>query len=211
MDDFEIETTLSGVIDQFVMLQKWAAKADASRNLDQVFSVILRVREKLKLLEKMDRSHPLQGLAREIRAEFDTREFRAVLLAPFNWRSAKKKLKQVGAAAVKEQSATARSKIREIPNRAVKSASVLAVASARLSTLKNGFLNNAAEALTQPAARRTSLCQRFGITFHFADASETTRPSFGAFLQVRACNRTPSTPTVRCRSNHGSSDVRAYL
>jgi hypothetical protein len=49
------------------------------------------------------------------------------------------------------------------------------------------------------------------ITLHCADASETTRPSFGAFLRVGACNCTPSTPTVRCRSNHGSFYVRAHL
>jgi DNA mismatch repair ATPase MutS len=151
MENFEIERTLSGVIDQFVLLQKWAAKPDASRKLDQVFSVILRLREKLKLLEKMDRSHPLQGLTREIRAEFDTREFRAVLLAAFNWRSAKKKRKQVGAAAVKEQYATARSKAREIPNRAVKRASVLAVAKKTSVAARPKGREVSGETLTRPA------------------------------------------------------------
>jgi len=77
MNDFEIERILSQVIDQFVVLQKWSVKAKASRSLDQVIPVILGVRAKLKLLEEMDRSHPLQGLTREVRAEFDTREFRA--------------------------------------------------------------------------------------------------------------------------------------
>jgi hypothetical protein len=91
MDDSEIETTLSAVIDQFVVLQKLAAKAEVSRSLNQIFPVILGVREKLKRLERMNRSHPLYGLLREVRSEFDTREFRAVLLAAFNWRSAAKK------------------------------------------------------------------------------------------------------------------------
>jgi len=91
MDDSEFEPTLSAVIDQFVVLQKWAAKAEVSRSLSQVFPVILGLREKLKRLEKMNRSHPLYGLFRDVRSEFDTREFRAVLLAAFNWRSAEKK------------------------------------------------------------------------------------------------------------------------
>jgi hypothetical protein len=88
MDDFE--AMLIGVIDEFLVLQKWSKKPENSRRVSQVFSVILELDRKLKVLRKMDRFHPLQELAREIRTLVDTREFRAVLLAAFNWRSAQR-------------------------------------------------------------------------------------------------------------------------
>ena len=46
---------------------------------------------------------------------------------------------------------------------------------------------------------------------HGADASEMTRLRFEAFSRAGACNRTPSMPTVRCRSDRGSSGVRGHL
>ncbi len=98
MDDFE--ATLSDAIDQFLVLQKWSKKPEASRHPTQVFSVILGLDRKLKVLRKMDRLHPLQELAREIWILVDTREFRAVLLTAFNWRSAQK-----GAAAANRREA----------------------------------------------------------------------------------------------------------
>ena len=92
MDDFE--RTLNQVIDQFVDLQDWSKKAETSRRVAQAFPVILGIDRKLKILRKMDRLHPLQELAREVRTLFDTREFRAILLAAFNWRSAARRTKE---------------------------------------------------------------------------------------------------------------------
>jgi len=70
MDDFE--RTLNQVIDQFVDLQDWSKKAETSRRVAQAFPVILGIDRKLKILRKMDRLHPLQELAREVRTLFDT-------------------------------------------------------------------------------------------------------------------------------------------
>jgi hypothetical protein len=85
MDDFE--RSLSRVIDLFVALQRWSQKPEASRNPTKIFPIILDLDSQLKLLRRADREHPLQPLAREVRSAFDNREFRAILLAAFNWRS----------------------------------------------------------------------------------------------------------------------------
>src|SRR5258707_13467630 len=83
MDDFE--SSLSRVIDLFVALQTWSQKPEASRKATKIFPIILELNSQLKLLRHADREHPLQSLAREVRSAFDTREFRAILLAAFNW------------------------------------------------------------------------------------------------------------------------------
>jgi hypothetical protein len=92
MDDFE--RTLGEVIDQFVQLQNWSKKARNSQHMVQVFPIVLGIDRKLKILKKMDRLHGLRALAQEVRTLFDTREFRAILLAAFNWRSAARHIKE---------------------------------------------------------------------------------------------------------------------
>ena len=47
-----------------------------------------RSRQPSQVLRHVDSEHPLQLLAREVRSAFNTREFRAILLSAFNWRSA---------------------------------------------------------------------------------------------------------------------------
>jgi hypothetical protein len=85
MDDFE--SSLSRVIDLFVALQTWSQKPEVSRKATKIFPIILELDSQLKLLRHADREHSLQSLAREVRSAFDTREFRAILLAAFNRRS----------------------------------------------------------------------------------------------------------------------------
>jgi hypothetical protein len=84
----DVESTLTKVIDAFVGLQKSVAKPAETHKPTKVFPLILALDSGLKKLKKADKSHPLQELACEIRASFDTKEFRALLLAAFNWRSA---------------------------------------------------------------------------------------------------------------------------
>jgi hypothetical protein len=85
MDDFE--SSLSLAIDSFVALKTWSQKPESSRDATKVFPIILDLDSQLKLLRHANHEHPLQPLAREVRSAFDTREFRAILLAAFNWRS----------------------------------------------------------------------------------------------------------------------------
>jgi hypothetical protein len=85
MDDFE--SSLSRVIDLFVELLTWSQKPEASRKATKIFPTILDLDSQLKLLRHADHEHSLRPLAREVRSAFDTREFRAILLAAFNWRS----------------------------------------------------------------------------------------------------------------------------
>ena len=66
-------------------------KPEAARKPTSVFPTILAIDRGLKNLRKGDKNDPLQELAREVHAAFDTKEFRAVLLAAFNWRSASRR------------------------------------------------------------------------------------------------------------------------
>jgi len=97
MDQFE--KTLTEIVDHFVCLQQWREKPEAVRKPTEIFSSIIAVDQGLKSLKHCtapkfetptlaDKADTLQSLAREIRTAFDTREFRAVRLAAFNWRSA---------------------------------------------------------------------------------------------------------------------------
>jgi len=89
MNDFE--QTLTKVIDHFISLQRWSTKPESTRNPVSVYSIIIAIDRGLKKMRKADKNDPLQELAREVQAAFDTKEFRAVLLAAFNWRSASRR------------------------------------------------------------------------------------------------------------------------
>jgi len=81
-----IEKQLTHAIELYVALQNWSRKLEGIRDPTKVFPVILALDRGLKSIKKIEQEHPLQELAREVRASFDTREFRAILLAAFNWR-----------------------------------------------------------------------------------------------------------------------------
>lgn len=89
MDKFE--STLIKIIDQFVALQAWSAKPEKAKQPKKIFPTILDLDLHLKTLRRLDKAHPLQELHEEVRALFNTPEFRAILLAAFNWRSAARK------------------------------------------------------------------------------------------------------------------------
>jgi hypothetical protein len=89
MNDFE--KILTKVIDHFVALQRWNLKPESTRKPTSVFPTILAIDRGLKNLKKAEKNHPLQELVREVQDAFDTKEFRAILLAAFNWRSASRR------------------------------------------------------------------------------------------------------------------------
>lgn len=89
MNDFE--KILTKVIDHFVGLQRWNSKPESTRKPTSVFPTILAIDRGLKNLRKAEKNHPLQELVREVHDAFDTKEFRAILLAAFNWRSASRR------------------------------------------------------------------------------------------------------------------------
>jgi tRNA nucleotidyltransferase/poly(A) polymerase len=86
MDD--LESILTKIIDQFIELQEWASRPEKSRHPKKIFQTILNLDSNLKAAKHFDREHPLQELSNEVRNLFNTTEFRAILLAAFNWRSA---------------------------------------------------------------------------------------------------------------------------
>jgi hypothetical protein len=84
----ELEAILTKIIDQFIELQELASRPEKSRHPKKIFQTILNLDTNLKAAKKFDREHPLQELRNEVRDLFNTTEFRAILLAAFNWRSA---------------------------------------------------------------------------------------------------------------------------
>jgi flagellar biosynthesis GTPase FlhF len=88
----DIENAIDDLLNRFVALQEWGKKGVRP---DGIYHSILALDERIKLIrKKIKEGHmhesPLLDLVKEIRDGFDTKEYRAVLLDAFNWRSAQK-------------------------------------------------------------------------------------------------------------------------
>lgn len=94
MDNFE--QILERLIDNVVRLQNSQSQSLATRKVTRLYPVVLKIRDDLQSLHNCgDQDHPLQALAREVRSGLRTKEFNALLLAAFNWRSASKPHKKL--------------------------------------------------------------------------------------------------------------------
>ena len=86
MDDFE--ETLGRLIDNVATLQSTTGSEVPNRKTKALFPLVLEIRADLQTLHKHPkREHPLGDLAREVRNALETKEFNALLLAAYNWRS----------------------------------------------------------------------------------------------------------------------------
>ena len=88
----DIEHAIDDLLNRFVALQEWGKKAGRPEG---IYDSILALDERIKQLRKKIKvgqipDGPLLELVKEIRDGFDTKEYRAVLLDAFNWRSAQK-------------------------------------------------------------------------------------------------------------------------
>jgi len=93
MDNFE--QILERLIDNVVRLQNSQSESLATRRVTALYPTVLKIRDDLQSLHKHeDQDHPLQALAREVRSALRNKEFNALLLAAFNWRSASKPRKK---------------------------------------------------------------------------------------------------------------------